>query len=253
MQLIDFELPLPFLKANKAGQIISYSSQAEEIFDLSQGVLLSLIDEGSIKKFENAPAIAGKNMCFEANLKTKTSQITLFDVYITWDHEHNAYMQFAVKEKDNERLFEKLQELQNRLAATDFELYEKKEMLERTLLRLDELSGPFIPLSNSIAYIPLFGDITQEKISIISERCYHAVSNGEYSLNLIDVTSVGYIYDDGVLKLKEMIKGLRLITGGEVKLIGMSPKLTPIFHKYNFESIVETNHSLAKVLNMSVS
>ncbi|MEA1854123.1 Stressosome protein rsbRB [Cytobacillus sp. OWB-43] len=253
MRLIDLHLPIPYILANKNGEIISYTSKADEVFDLSEGTIKSIVDEGSISKFERVAAIPEKSMRFEANLKTRSIPIALFDIHISWDFQGNASMQFLFKDDDNEPLMEKLQALQNRLAKTDFELYEQKETLEKTLQRLDELSGPFISLTKEICYIPLFGDMTGDKFTTIMEQTLARLSDHDYRWILIDLTAVAKVYKEGTSGLELLIKSILLMTGGEVRLIGINPSLAKTLQPYQLRNVVHTEQSLQSFLQSVIN
>ncbi|MGG3797560.1 STAS domain-containing protein [Metabacillus fastidiosus] len=251
MQYFDEQLPLPFLKTDRNGKILSYSNLASENFDLSSGRLNDLVDEENIEKLISY----GKGPNFipitiELNMKTKRNPLALFDVHIVWDRNDHANMIFLPKDSANEDLMEKLMELQERLASTDFELFEKKEELEKAFIRLNQLSGPFIPLSESMCLIPLFGNLTAEKINIISDGCLKSVFAGEYDEILFDLTAVGEVEEKGVEKFIQLIKTLNFMTGSIIKLIGIKPELAKVLNNYSFDEWSQINKSLKKVLSI---
>lgn len=186
----------------------------------------------------------------ELNMKTKDAPLALFDVHILWDSDDCANMIFLPKDSSNEVLMNKLLELQGRLASTDFELLEKKEELEQVLIRLNQLSGPFIPLSESMCLIPLFGDITADKINVISESCLKSVFAGEYDEILFDLTAVGEVEDKGIEKFTQLIKTLNFMTGSIIKLIGIKPNLAKVVNNYKLDEWVQLDQSLKQVLSV---
>ncbi|WP_394137746.1 STAS domain-containing protein [Cytobacillus oceanisediminis] len=251
MQYFDQTLPLAFLKADRNGEILSYSTLARNSFDLSDGNLKGIIDEESIEKlvrYSREPGV--EPVILELNMKTKDAPLALFDVHILWDSDGCANMIFLPKDGSNEVLMKKLLELQGRLASTDFELLEKKEELEQVLLRLNQLSGPFVPLSESMCLIPLFGDITADKINVISESCLKSVFAGEYDEILFDLTAVGEVEDKGIEKFTQLIKTLNFMTGSIIKLIGIKPNLAKVLNNYKLDEWVQLDQSLKQVLTV---
>jgi rsbT co-antagonist protein RsbR len=242
-------LPLPYLRVNRDGRIVSYSALAEERFDLSSGHIRSLIDQESIKKLVRVSSETGlAPIKMELNMITKEEPLALFDVHLQWDTENQASMIFLPKDSSNEELMEKLMNIQHRLASSDFELLEKKEELESVLKRLDELSGPFIPLSDSLCMIPLFGDITADKINAISESCLQSVFRGNYEVILFDLTAVGEVQADGIEKFIQLVKTLNFMTGDIIKLIGIKPNLAKELKHHQLDQWVQFNHSLKEEL-----
>lgn len=250
MERLNLSLPLPYLKVNRDGRIVSYSALAEDHFDLSKAHIKSLVDEESISKLGRMSSESGlAPVKIELNMKTKENPIVLFDVYLQWDTDNHATLMFMQKDRSNEELIEKLISIQNRLASTDFELLEKKDELEDVLKRLDELSGPFIPLSDTLCMIPLFGDITADKINTISESCLQSVFRGNYEAILFDLTAVGEVDADGIDQFIHLVKTLNFMTGNVIKLIGIRPNLAKELNHHPLDQWVQFNHSLKEELS----
>lgn len=250
MERLLLPLPLPYIKVNRDGRIISYTTLADERFDLTSGHIRSLVDEESLTKLSRISSEAGLSpIKLELNMKTKEAPLALFDVHLQWDQENHAGMIFLPKDSSNEALSKKLMNIQNRLASTDFELLEKKDELEQVLRRMDELSGPFIPLSDTLCMIPLFGDITAEKINTISESCLQSVFRGNYEVILFDLTAVGEVHADGITKFIQLVKTLNFMTGNVIKLIGIKPNLAKELNHHRLDHWVQFNHSLKEELS----
>ena len=250
MKQLNLTLPLPYLSVNRDGKIVSYSALADDWFDLSNGHIKSLVDEESISKLSRIGLEPGLSpIKMELNMITKEKPLELFDVHIQWDHENRASMIFLPKDSSNEELIEKLMNIQKRLASTDFELLEKKDELEQVLRRMDELSGPFIPLSDTLCVIPLFGDITSDKINTISDSCLQSVFRGNYEVILFDLTAVGEVHAEGITKFIQLVKTLNFMTGNVIKLIGIKPDLAKELNHHNLDQWVQFNHSLKEELS----
>ncbi|EMR05578.1 Stressosome protein rsbRB [Bhargavaea cecembensis DSE10] len=253
MEQLNLTLPLPYLSVNRDGRIVSYSALADQWFDLSNGHIKSLVDAESINKLGRISSESGMEpIKLELNMKTKENPLILFDVYLQWDADNHAAMMLLPKDSSNEELIEKLMNIQYRLASTDFELLEKKDELEQVLRRMDELSGPFIPLSETLCMIPLFGDITANKINTISESCLQSVFRGNYEVVLFDLTAVGEVHADGIEKFIQLVKTLNFMTGNVIKLIGIKPNLAKELNHHHLNQWVQFNHSLKEELSTSL-
>ncbi|OCA86148.1 STAS domain-containing protein [Bacillus sp. FJAT-27986] len=248
MQCIDTPLPLPYIVVDYNGKILQYNSLSSNLFNLDTLDISGIIYDESMNKLVKASLSNESTQQIEVNVHTKESSLVLFDVYLSDDSNGRMHILFVSKEKSNQLYLDKIIELQERLAHTDFELLEQKEKLEDVLMRLNKLSGPFIPLSKKMCYIPLFGDITSEKINLISEHVLHSVFNGEYQNILIDLTAVGEVQDDGINKLIDLIRTLRFMAGSKIQLIGIQPRLAKVLSTYELESIVEFKSSLQYIL-----
>ncbi|MEK4027113.1 STAS domain-containing protein [Pseudobacillus sp. FSL P4-0506] len=240
--------PLPYFQINKEGVILAYSDAAANLFHINQGNILALVDKASEEKVKTFIFKRENPQKIEANFKTKINSIQLFDIHLSWDEQSNGHMVLLVKDQLNKHLEDRLLSLQKRLSSTNFELFEKKEELERTLIRLRELSGPFIALSSGLAFIPLFGDITKEKLEAITGKALQSAYEGDYSHIVVDFTAVGQIEKEGVDKLLELFTMLRYMSGAEIEVVGMKPHHSQIMNSLQNNWSFSFSSSLAEVL-----
>ncbi|MDG5472384.1 Stressosome protein rsbRB [Jeotgalibacillus sp. ET6] len=249
MQHFNEPLPLPFLKLDKEGNIIYYSTLALEHFDLQEDNIKSIVDEESYEKLlKYSSDHQTRELQMELVFKSRKTPLALYEVHMVWDDDLYANMLLVPKDGSNQLLVEKMAALQQRLASTDFELYEQREELEQILTRLHELSGPFIPLTDKMSLIPLFGDITEKKIHIISQSCLQSVFSGEYEDILIDFTAVGEVEVKGMEKFVLLLKTLHLMTGKKIKIIGIKPNTAKVLNQFSLDGCMEFDHSLKQVL-----
>ncbi|WP_282155599.1 Stressosome protein rsbRB [Cytobacillus gottheilii] len=248
MQAIDENLPLPFVKIKQDGTILSFSKTAYKEFNLLKGNLYSLVDGESMAKLQRAIHAEESGTGVEIHVKSSRSDLSLYEVFISIDENEHANLLFRCKDNDTSILMERLLSLQTRLNDTDFELLEKKEQLERALRRLDVLSGPFIPLSEKIGYIPIFGDIAEEKLRVISESCLQNISEGDFETILVDLTASGSIEEAGVRRLIDFLKTIEIITGEKARLIGVKPNAAEALSRNGIQDYVLTASSLKKIL-----
>ncbi len=248
MQLIDIPLPLPYIVIESNGRIVSSNSRALNLFDLRTKQIDDIIDQESMNKLITNTWQQDEQQPIEVVLKTRSNPLSLFDLFISWDHEDKLHILFASKDKTTQGYTDQIMQLQSRLANTNFELYEQKEKLERTVYRLNSLSGPFIPLTATMGYIPLFGDLTEEMIHVISANVLHSIFVGEYDDVLVDLTSIADIKESGISKFMDLLKTIHLMNGNKVQIIGANPRLAKILYKEKFSLYVTFKPSLQYVL-----
>jgi rsbT co-antagonist protein RsbR len=240
-------IPVPYLQMNIHGEIQFLSRKAKEMLYDDVETINDCFDEDSHSKLNRHMIPFEGEKSFEANVKSKTQPFLLCDIYISWE-DHTAYVVFIPIGKHVEILEEKLSDLRLRLASTDFELFEKKEALEDAMKRLDELSGPFIPISEKIAFVPLFGDITESKMITVTGNALKAAYEGQYDEIFFDLSATGEIDEDGVKKLSELFRMLQYMNGKSVKILGVKPKHARQLNVFDVDWPVFYETSLKEVL-----
>lgn len=216
-------LPVPYVKIDKDGVILVRSQKAKELLNKNTETIQDCFDEESHNKLMKYMVPFKGEKTFEANIKGKDQPFLLCDVSVSWEEEF-AHVVFIPTGNQVQGLEEKLLELRMRLSSTDFELFEKKEALEEALKRLDELSGPFIPISEKMAFVPLFGDITESKMITVTGNALKAAYEGQFEEIFFDLSATGEIDENGVQKLSELFRMLHYMNGKPVKIIGVKPK-----------------------------
>jgi rsbT co-antagonist protein RsbR len=251
MQYFNERLPLPYLKIDKKGHIIGYCEEAWKTFNISSGKIADIIDEESRIKLYKFGFEQAEPVSMEVNIQTTQNALDLFEFHIVWDDSGYGNILLAKKDLANEKIVEKLSRLQQRLAETDFELFEKKEQLAQAMSRLHELSAPFIPISEEVCYIPIFGDITEEKVNVLSSNSLHNIFSGSYDKVLLDFTAVGEIESQGIEKLSILFKTMYVMIGSVINIIGVTPGMAKSLNQYHLEEYVRFESSLKKVLSQS--
>jgi rsbT co-antagonist protein RsbR len=240
-------LPVPYVKINKDGLIQGMSQQANALLDGRAETIHDCFDEESHNKLTKYLLPFEGEKSFEANVKGKDNPFVLCDVHVSWEEDF-AHVVFIPTGTHVRGLEEKLSELRLRLASTDFELFEKKEALEDAIKRLDELSGPFIPISEKMAFVPLFGDITESKMMIVTGNALKAAYEGQFEDIFFDLSATGEIDEPGVQKLSELFRMLHYMNGKPVNIIGVKPKHARQLHKLDVDWPVYYETSLKEVL-----
>lgn len=242
-------LPVPYLKVDRDATIVGYSEEALALFDITDNKLIYLVDEESLEKLNKFVFSSKEVRKLELNLKTRQKSILLFQAYAQWDAEDYCHLVFLPEDQSIQALTQKLIQLQQRLSDTDFELFEKKEQLQEAMARLNKLSGPFIPVFNQLALVPLFGDITEEKMKAITANAIKSAYEGEYETILFDFTATGSIEPGGIQKMHELFQILLYMGNPIIKIIGINPKQAKELNLYGQTWPVEFEPTLKSSLS----
>ena len=220
MASID-HLPLPYFEIDRSFQIRFISKEARDIFLPSEDIT-SLIEETDRNKFLKLVNLAQPSTKVEVNMKTKASPLSMFELIIHWQ-EDRAHILCYPLENRIQGLISQIQSLRNRLSETDFTLLENKEELEKTLHRVNRLSGPFISINVNTGLVPLFGDLAGDKVEAFKERIFNAVEDGRYHNILFDFSAVSSLNHEGVLAIQSLFQTLNLM-GQQVIIVGVTPE-----------------------------
>lgn len=248
MSLHNEYIPVPYLRIDQNGNIIEESKQAAALFNTKQKKIQDIIDKESEPKFFRHIFSGKKIDTLELNLHTNSSLPELFDVQFSWDPDGCCHLVLLQKNGSNEVIAEKLNSIQQRLAVTDFELFEKKEQLQKAVDELKKLSGPFIPLTKEIAYIPVFGDVEGDKMKIISSKVLSMIYEGEYETVLFDLTPAGEMLQEGVDSLNRLFRMIFLMHTSTICIIGAKPSQVRSLKEFQIEKGVQFAHSLKQLL-----
>ncbi|MQR93847.1 STAS domain-containing protein [Fictibacillus phosphorivorans] len=216
-------LPVPYVKIDKDGMILNRSLKAIDLLGMQAETIRDCFDEESRNKLMKFMMPFEGEKTFEANIKARNQPFLLCDISICWEGDI-AHIVFIPIGKHVQGLEDKLLQLRLRLSSTDFELFEKKEALEDAMKRLDELSGPFIPISEKMAFVPLFGDVNESKMITVTGNALKAAYEGQFEEIFFDLSATGEIDEGGVQKLSELFRMLQYMNGKPVKIIGVKPK-----------------------------
>ncbi|UOQ86434.1 STAS domain-containing protein [Gracilibacillus salinarum] len=232
-------LPLPYFEIDQHYTILDLSQKAKDIF-IHSDHFLSLVDVGSKEKAERFLSPTAEIESVELNLKTKGNPFAAFDVSISWMDGTGQIICQPVNHHI-EKLAEQLSDLRGRLDQTNIDLLNKKEALESSQKRVNHLSGPLIMLSERLAFIPLFGDLTEEKLEVLTDRLLQQLNQSDYQHLLIDFTAVDEMEAEGLRKLTDFIQMVELL-GPEPVISGLSPNQVQMVNGYEgFSSIRKVN------------
>lgn len=117
------DLPIPYFVVNPCFQISFASSAAWDVFP-SEAVFLDLLDEESVSKVKSFVDPSHTHMQLEANMVTKDSPVSLFQLRVQWTDELGSIVCIN-RQAEADRLFQELRQLSRRLESVNFDLYER--------------------------------------------------------------------------------------------------------------------------------
>ncbi|ARI76652.1 STAS domain-containing protein [Halobacillus mangrovi] len=248
MKLVDRTFPLPYYKINKKYQIQSWSQEAEDLFGHQEN-LLDIFDEDSKSKVENWVNPEVQKASVEIHLKPVNEEdgpLTA-DLYVFWENDLYAEVMLMMKDSRLIKVTKTMNQLRARLNDTNFELLDEKEKLEEAIEQNNRLSAPFIDLTEDTALVPLFGDITKEKMYAIEEYLLQSSQRDGIDRILFDFTAVGQVERDGIQVFNNMMTSV-FYMGPEVVLIGIRPEQAKQLSEMSMLSDIKYINSLQQAI-----
>lgn len=247
MRLVNNQMPLPYFKIDKKYHIIDYSPEAMEAFSF-QSSILDFVEEGSKSKVEKWVTHTEPKHAIELNVVMKDGGISLADAYVNWMNDLHAEVILMEKQKQNEGVQSMLQRLQERLNETDFALLEEKEKVEETLRENYQLSAPCIRLTNQTSFVPLFGNLNEQKMSFVKNQILHSAHSKESERMLFDFTAVGEITSEGFTQLQDVFTSIEYM-GKSIIVIGVKPPHARQIHQFKMHTTTTFLHSLEQAIH----
>ncbi|WP_082233468.1 STAS domain-containing protein [Halobacillus massiliensis] len=249
MKQVDRSFPLPYYVINKNFFIQSYSRQVSDLWGDNHENLLDIMDEESIDKVKKWVAPELHQASLEIYLKPFNDELDPVpaDMYVTWNNDLYAEIIFFLKDEKLTKVTKTLNNLRSRLNDTNFELLEEKEKLEEVIDQNNRLSAPFIELTSDTALIPLFGNISNEKMLSVETNLLMSSQKEEMDRLLFDFTAVGEMDREGVHVLTNMMTSL-FYMGLDIIIIGISPMQAKQLHEMEIPSQVSFLNSLQQAI-----
>jgi len=248
MKQVERVFPLPYYRINKNFYIYAYSKEACDLHGMKEH-LLDIFDEASLSKVKETVKPEIQKASLEVHLKPldKQDSIKTADMYVSWENDLYAEVLLHVKDERLSKVTQTLTQLRSRLNDTNFELLEEKEKLEEAIEQSNRLSAPFIVLSLDTAMIPLFGDITKEKMHAVEDSLLKSSQREGIDRLLFDFTAVGEFNRDGIHVLTDMMKSL-FYMGAEIIMIGIQPHQAKLLNDFKLPLEINYMHSLQQAV-----
>ncbi|MFB4160342.1 STAS domain-containing protein [Geomicrobium sp. JSM 1781026] len=246
-RMTNRNLPLPTFKMDKNFEILERSMEAEEMFRLERS-FLSLVDVESQEKVREWLRPEHEQVSLEVNMLTSEGELILVDVYVGWESELHAEVLVIKKDEAFSRVLGQLTKLRARLQDTNIELMHEKERLELLAEENRRLSAPFIPLSEEVGLVSMFGMLDREKIQSIEVKLLQEIYEDSADTIIFDFTASGEVTNDGVRALKSMFKSLAIM-GCELLIAGVNQEVAKSFKQYEVQKWnISFIHSLERAL-----
>ncbi|MFB1083132.1 STAS domain-containing protein [Jeotgalibacillus sp. JSM ZJ347] len=232
-------MPMPVVVIDHSLNIIEASGKALKLFGRSAS-FLNWVDHESREKAVRFMQDEHVEK-LELNLVTAEGVISLFTVKIEWD-EKQAVVILQQEDHMVVQLMNRVKEHQRRLEESDMELILKKNELERSFVRISELSTAVIQLTDEVVLIPIFGDLSVSLIHHNQQRILSDLYSDHIDEVIIDLQSVGMMDQPGVEELMKMIKSFSLF-GTACTITGVKPEHAPFLHQIKtMQKLTFINH-----------
>lgn len=216
------DLPFPTLVVDRMLHIKEMSNSALQLLGPTKQ-FSDILDAGSLKK-QKRLLDETINEPIELTLKTRKDHQVLFSVAITWNDKVGTIQLYELGDKI-EQIMTVVQQHQNRLAHVDFELLSQKEIAEKQLVQIKQLSAPIIPLSKNVALVPLFGHLDDDLILNTQNRLTSEIYERHLTSIIFDFNGIDQITKLGIERFQEIIETL-LVMGAQPYLVGIKPEHT---------------------------
>ncbi|WP_110065057.1 STAS domain-containing protein [Cytobacillus oceanisediminis] len=125
----------------------------------------------------------------------------------------------------------------------------KDEMLKSQRKLVEHLSVPIIPISSSVAVLPLIGMIDSYRIQTIEEKVLMDISSVKIQTLIMDLSGIADMEIDVIVHFKKILSGIKMM-GCDAVLTGLRAELVRkmIHAGITFEKQAETKGTLQQTL-----
>jgi rsbT co-antagonist protein RsbR len=125
----------------------------------------------------------------------------------------------------------------------------KDEMLNSQRKLVEHLSVPIIPVSGSVAVLPLIGMIDDYRMQIIEEKVLTDISRLKVQTLIMDLSGIAEMEMNVIDHFQKVLNGISMM-GSKAVITGMRPELVRkmIHTGINFEKKAETKGTLQQTL-----
>ncbi|WP_226580298.1 STAS domain-containing protein [Halobacillus litoralis] len=248
MKRVERSFPLPHFTINKNFMIQTHSEESEKKLGVREH-LLDFFDEESVVKIRKWVTPEVQKVTLEAHLKPygeKNAPVPC-DLHVKWDNDLHAEVLILTKDEQMEKVTKTMDQLRSRLNDTNFQLLEEKEKLEEAIQHANHLSAPFISLTSNTALVPLFGDITEEKMYTVESQLLHSSQQGDIDQILFDFTAVGTLEREGAQVLKNIMTSLNYM-GSHISIVGVRPEQVKNIQAMQFPPQIQYINTLQQAI-----
>lgn len=126
----------------------------------------------------------------------------------------------------------------------------KDELINTQRKLVEHLSVPIIPISPSVAVLPLIGTIDEYRMQTIEEKVLMEISNLKIQTLIMDLSGITTMNIDVIIHFEKVLNGISMM-GCKSVITGLRAELVRkmIHLGVNFENRAETNGTLQQTLN----
>ncbi|MCM3716519.1 STAS domain-containing protein [Alkalihalobacillus oceani] len=125
----------------------------------------------------------------------------------------------------------------------------KDELLNSQRKLVENLSVPIIPVSDSVAVLPLIGMIDSSRMRLIEEKVLTEISKLRITTLIIDLSGIANMQGEVIDHLQKVLYGVKMM-GSKAIMTGLRPELVRnmIHLGISFEKFSETKGTLQQTL-----
>jgi rsbT co-antagonist protein RsbR len=125
----------------------------------------------------------------------------------------------------------------------------KDELIKCQRKLVDHLSVPIIPVSPSVAVLPLIGTIDSYRMQTIEEKVLMDISILKINTLIVDLSGITDMEDNIIFQFQKVLIGISMM-GGKSVISGLRPELVRkmIHTGVSFDGLAETNGTLQQTL-----
>ncbi|SES15718.1 STAS domain-containing protein [Salisediminibacterium halotolerans] len=251
MQQVKSPWPFPIFKVDKKLTVIEQSSDAQRLFGQVSS-LQSLLAEGSREKAASFISSEGDHGPVELYMYNKEGEMTLVDGYMSKENDLQVHLMVIEKDSKIKQVSDRLTELRKELERKNEELLDEKERAEKMLAENQRLSAPFIEVSKGVGLTPLFGEIDQDKMIVVTQHLLERANETKSKQVIIDVTALDTLDIEGVKALEKLFVSLDVM-GVNVTVSGIQTEQAKSMQLMNTNASVRYISSLEKVFSYQSS
>lgn len=244
------DMPLPAFRLTEKLSVVSCSEEARRLFG-EVSSFLDIVDEASVKKVKLILASESSSEKFELNLIAQPGKLILADVFAKWDSQFSLSVILVPKDGQLAGIAKQLGQLRARLQETDYDLFLEKERTADLLQQVQELSAPCIQLDNSRLLIPLFGELSREKVEAASSRLLENIYQLNAEMVILDFTAMTKITGQGLISLEALLQTFCLM-GTESIICGVKPLHAKKLHHLQSRLSMKFVSSLQEVMAIHI-
>lgn len=240
------DLPLPAFRLNEKLSVVNCSEEALRLFGKVSS-FLEIVDEASANKARKMLASGMAVEKFELNVIAQPSKLILADVFAKWDSQFSLSVILVPKDDELAGIVQQLAQLRSRLNETDYDLFLEKERTADLLQQVQELSAPCIQLDSMRLLIPVFGELSREKVEAVSARLLENIYQVNAETTIMDFTAITKITGQGLTSLESLLQTISVM-GTESIICGVKPSHAKKLHHLQSLVSVKFASSLQEVI-----